>query len=351
VAIPLLTALLPGTGGILRAQPEDFLVEEVPAYEPSGAGEHVYLWVEKRGLTTADAARLLARHAGLRERDVGIAGLKDKRAVTRQYFSLALRDASRFEGFEAPGLRVLRVDRHANKLKTGHLRGNRFTLAVRGIGDDALDRSRGILEALSREGVPNAYGPQRFGRDGATASLGRALLEGTSHPDKPRAERDRSLRRLALSAFQSHLFNALLARRLSNQSWSKALDGDVLQKPTGASFVCEAPAVDQVRLDAFELSVAGPMFGPKMLAARGAAREQELAVLAEAKVEEALFAKGGELTQGARRSLRVPLGPYTLESRDEALWVSFALPRGSYASVVMREVMKSEVALEGDAGE
>jgi len=197
--------------------------------------------------------------------------------------------------------------------------------------------------------VPNAYGPQRFGRDGATASLGRALLSDSAHPDRARAERDRYLRRLALSAFQSQLFNALLAKRIRDESWTRALRGDVLQKPTGASFVSEDASVDQPRLDRFELSVAGPMFGPKMLAAQHDARALELAVLAEVGVDEALFARGGDLTQGARRALRVPLGEHGVELRDGALHLTFALPRGSYASVVMAEVMKVNVALEGDA--
>lgn len=348
--VPFLTAGLPGTGGLLRAQPEDFRVEELPAYLPQGAGEHVYLWVEKRGLTTPDAARLLARHAGLRDRDVGYAGMKDKRAVTRQWFSLALKDAARFEGFSAPGLAVLEVARHANKLKTGHLRGNRFVIALRAVPPDAAFRARAVLDALARRGLPNAYGPQRFGRDGSTSSLGRALLTGAAHPDLGRAERDGRLKRLALSAFQSELFNALLARRLGDASWDRALPGDVLQKPTGASFVCEDPALDQPRLDAFELSVAGPMFGPKMLAATGAARAHERAVLADAGVDEALFAQGGELTQGARRPLRVRLGEPSVELQGEVLTLSFTLPRGSYASVVMGEVMKSDVALDGDEG-
>ena len=346
--VPFITAALPGTGGILRAQPEDFAVEEIPAYEPVGSGEHVYLWVEKRGLTTADAARVLAKQAGLRDRDVGYAGLKDKRAVTRQYFSLCLRDAEKFRDFEAPGLKVLRVSRHANKLKTGHLRGNRFALVVRGTGEEGVFRARAILEALAKSGVPNAYGPQRFGRDNATATLGHALLTDGPHPDRVRAERDRYLRRLALSAFQSRLFNALLARRVRDSSWTQSLRGDVLQKPTGASFVCEDPSVDQPRLDRFELSVAGPMFGPKMLASQHDARAHELAVLTEASIDEALFEKGGELTQGARRALRIPLGEHGVEVRDGALHLTFALPRGSYASVVMAEVMKADVALEGD---
>ena len=348
-AIPFVTAELPGVGGLLRVEPEDFVVEEVPAYAPSGVGEHAFLWVQKRGITTADAARVLARHAGLRERDVGTAGLKDKRAVTRQLFSLCLADASRFLDFEAPGLRVLWVKRHGNKLKTGHLRGNRFVLTVRGVGPSAEARARDILARLAVTGLPNAYGPQRFGRDGATASLGRALLTGAAHPDRSRAERDGRLRRLALSAFQSQLFNALLVRRLNAATWTAAMPGDVLQKPTGAAFVCEDPAVDQARVDAFELSVAGPMFGPKMLAARGEPLAVEQAVLAEAGVAPSLFERGGELTLGARRPLRVSVAqPRVAAGADGTLEVSFGLPRGSYASVVMAEVMKADVSLEGD---
>jgi tRNA pseudouridine13 synthase len=350
MALPFVTASLPGTGGLLRAQPEDFVVEELPAYVPSGTGEHVYLWVEKRGLTTLDAARVLAGHAGLRDRDVGIAGLKDKRAVTRQWFSLALKDDARFLGFTAPGLTVLSVARHGNKLKTGHLRGNRFRLALRAVHPDGAARARAILAVLARQGVPNAYGPQRFGRDGSTARLGLALLQDVPHPDRVRAARDRALRRLALSAFQSELFNALLTRRLLDGTWNRALAGDVLQKVTGAAFVCEKPAIDQARLDAFELSVAGPIFGPRMLASRDAARAHELAVLQEAGIDEALFVRGGELTQGARRPLRVLPTEVEVEGDVERLEVRFCLPRGSYASVVMAEVMKHEVALEGDDG-
>lgn len=350
MALPFLTHALPGTGGLLRAQPEDFVVEELPAYLPSGAGEHLYLWVEKRGLTTQEAARLLARHGGVRERDVGTAGLKDKRAVSRQWFSLPVKDGAPFEGYAAPGLLVLAVSRHGNKLRTGHLRGNRFRIALRAAHADAVVRAKAILDVLARSGVPNAYGPQRFGRDGATTKLGLALLSDLPHPDRQRAARDRALRRLALSAFQSELFNLLLARRLEDGSWNRALPGDVLQKVTGAAFVCEEPRVDQLRLDAFELSVAGPIFGPKMLEARGEARAHELAVLAAQGVDEALFLAGGELTQGARRPLRVVPTEVEVEGDAERLEVRFGLPRGSYASVVMAEVMKHEVALEGDDG-
>jgi tRNA pseudouridine13 synthase len=302
--------------------------------------------VEKRNLGTPEAAALLGRAVKVQARDVGYAGLKDKRAVTRQWFSLAVKDATPLQGLEVGGLKVLKLDRHGNKLRTGHLRGNRFVLQVRGVGAGAGDVARAVLERLQQTGVPHYYGPQRFGRDGTNAALGEALLRGTPHPLLASAQRDRFLKRMALSAFQSELFNRLLARRLTERTWSQALVGDVLQKETNACFVCDDPSVDQPRLDAFEVSVSGPMFGPKLLAARGAARAIEEDVLAQAGVTEALFEAGGELTQGARRPLRIRLSDVDVALLpDGVLRVSFGLPRGGYASVVMAEVMKAHVEL------
>ncbi len=349
--LPYLTADLEGTGGALRAVEEDFRVEEVPAYLPLGSGEHVYAWVEKRGLTTAEAVRVLAKQAALRDRDIGYAGLKDKRAITRQWFSLPLRDAAPLRGFQVEGLSVLELSRHGNKLRPGHLRGNRFVVGIRGAHEGAAFRARAILDRLAAVGVANAFGPQRFGRDGQTAALGRALLLGGTHPDRARAERDRFLRKLALSAFQSSLFNRVLEQRLRDGTWNQALLGDVLQKPTGAAFVCEALEVDAPRVAAFEVSPAGPMFGAKLLAARGAPREYELGALREAEIEEAVFEKGGDLTQGARRAFRVRIEEPQVEQVDDVLRVAFTLPRGSYATVVMREIMKGDVELPDSAAD
>lgn len=345
-SLPFITAGLPGTGGSLRVAEEDFIVEEVPAYLPNGSGEHLWLWVEKRGLTTMQAVEALAKAAGLRARDLGTAGMKDKRAITRQWVSLVRKSDDFLATLAVPGLTVLTSTRHANKLRTGHLRGNRFVLTLRGVDDGAEARARAVLARLAEVGLPNAYGPQRFGRDGSTADLGRALLLGGEHPELERAKRDGRLARLALSALQSRLFNRLLARRLEDGSWSRALEGDVLQKPTGASFVCEQPEVDQPRLDRFELSVAGPMVGPKMLAARGAALALEEELLASLGLARADFEKGGELTEGARRPLRVQLeAPRVERTAPDQLQLAFGLPAGSYATCVMAEVMKAGAEL------
>src|SRR5262245_26115923 len=180
--LPYVTGDLPGTGGVLRSRDEDFVVEEQPAYEPAGQGDHVFVWIEKRGLTTPMAAEGLARALGVAARDIGWAGMKDRRAVTRQWLSLpppvtpeaALAAA-------VPGLAVLAARRHPHKLRTGHLRGNRFVLRVAGVGDSATAAARAtaVLERLAEPpGAPNWFGEQRFGRDGDNAEAGRRLLRG-----------------------------------------------------------------------------------------------------------------------------------------------------------------------------
>ncbi len=170
--LPYATPDLPGSGGTLRAAAEDFRVDEVPAYLPSGAGPHLYVRIEKRGRTTPDALRALARALGVPERDAGYAGLKDRDAVTTQWLSFpAARDPDP-AALEGPGLRVLEVSRHANKLRAGHLRGNRFAIVVRG-GD--VERARAAAAALAARGLPNFFGPQRFGSEGRNAAVGRAV--------------------------------------------------------------------------------------------------------------------------------------------------------------------------------
>ena len=176
--LPYFTADLPGIGGVLRTTDEDFRVDEVPAYEPSGAGEHVFARIEKRGLTTPHAVKAIARALGVRERDVGVAGMKDRYAVTTQWVSLpppVTPEAVRALAID--GVKVLEAIRHGHKLRTGHVRANRFKLRVRGVDPDAIERARAILARLAEApGAPNFYGEQRFGRDGDNAAKGRALL-------------------------------------------------------------------------------------------------------------------------------------------------------------------------------
>ena len=172
--LPYLTSALPGIGGVLRTVPEDFIVDEIGAYSPSGAGDHVFVRIEKRGLTTAQAVQRIARALGVNERDVGVAGMKDRHAVTRQWLSLPPPvTPEQATALALEDVRVLEAVRHGHKLRTGHVRANRFVLRVRGVGPevgDAEARAKAILDVLARPpGAPNFYGEQRFGREGDNA--------------------------------------------------------------------------------------------------------------------------------------------------------------------------------------
>lgn len=340
--LPFVTAELPGSGGALRRSPEDFRVDEVPAYLPSGAGSHLYLRVEKRGRTTRDVVRELSRALGVAERDAGYAGLKDRDAVTTQWLSFPIASDPETSSLEAAGLRVLEVSRHANKLRPGHVRANRFSLAVRG-GD--LARARAAAEALAARGLPNFFGPQRFGVEGRNAAVGRALMLGQRTPETGRAVRDRFLRRLSISAYQALLFNRWLVERMADGLFATALAGDVLKKlETGGLFTCEDPAVDGPRVERFEVSPAGPMFGHKLRPAAGEALAREARLLAAEGIALADFARGGGEAEGTRRPARLRVAP-ELEPLEDGYRASFELPKGSYATVVMRELMKLEAEL------
>jgi tRNA pseudouridine13 synthase len=358
--VPLLTKELPGTGGVLRTSEADFRVEELPLYPAAGAGDHLFVTVEKTGLNTQDAARALAAALGVAEREVGTAGLKDKRAVTVQRMSVPLprgtagpQAAAQAEEFRqralavsAPGLRVLAAERHGNKLRPGHLAGNRFRIVARGCAPGALARAEAILARLRETGAANLYGPQRFGRRGDNALLGAALL--ARDPAAQRAARDRFLRRLALSALQSELFNRCLARRIDDGLLGRAIEGDVLRKrESGGLFVCEDAAVDSPRVAAGELDPAGPLPGHSLYAARGEALLREQEVLDEAGLDPRSFAVGGGEMEGARRPYRIPADA-TVEAEQGgepgALVFAFSLPPGSYAACILREAMKTDAA-------
>jgi tRNA pseudouridine13 synthase len=346
VLLPLVTADLPGSGGVLRRAPEDFRVDEVPAYAPSGSGPHLYLRVEKRGRTTRDALRDLSRLLGVPDREAGYAGLKDRDAVTTQWLSFPVPRDPDPAALSAPGLRVLEVSRHANKLRPGHLRGNRFSIAVPG-GD--LARARACAAALAERGLPNFFGPQRFGVEGRNAEVGRALLRGERTEETRRAARDRFLRRLSISAWQALLFNRWLAERMGDGLFATALRGEVLKKlDTGGLFTCEDPAADGPRLARFEVAPAGPMFGHRMMPAAGDALAREERLLAAEGLALAELARGGGEAEGTRRAARLPVA-VALEPAGDGYRAAFELPRGSYATVLLRELTKAEPdALPGD---
>jgi len=342
MSLPYVTADLPGVAALFKAVPEDFRVDEIPAYLPSGEGEHLFLLVEKAGRDTREVADAVARALAANPRDVGVAGQKDRQAVTTQWISVAGVPAERAAGLEGDGFRVLEAKRHGNKLRTGHLRGNAFRVVLRGVDAEGEARARAIAAALEGRGLPNFYGAQRFGRRGDNAEVGRLLLLGQDDPRAQRARRDPKLRRFLVSAFQSEVFNLVLAQRLRDRTWDAPLAGDVLQKlGSGGLFVCEDPAADAPRVASFECSITGPMVGSRVRPEpMGDAAALEAAVLATTGVGIEHLARSRD-AQGARRALRLPVR-ISIERDEDALALSFELPPGAYATSVIREVTKRD---------
>ncbi|GBD22825.1 tRNA pseudouridine synthase D [bacterium HR29] len=337
-AYPMLTGDLPGIGGRIRERVEDFVVEEVPAYLPSGEGEHLYLYVEKVGIATPQLVEHLRDAGGIPEAEIGTAGLKDKRAVARQWISIPRRCQERAAVLEELGVRILDARPHRNKLRTGHLAGNRFRVHIRAARD--AESARRILARLAAEGVPNYFGPQRFGREGENAVKGLAVLRG-------RRFGPRWLERLLVSSVQSLLFNEWLAERMRRGLFDRFLEGDVAKKhATGGEFTVTEPETERERLLRFEISPTGPIFGRKMREAAGPARAFEDEILARYGLARQAFGR----RRGDRRFARVPLREWSVEPSPEGLWVSFALPKGAYATAVLREVMKVPLA-PGEADE
>jgi len=343
---PLVTAALAGVGGRIKAEPEDFEVEEIPAYAPSGQGDFLYLWIEKRDMGAEYFLRQVARRLDIAVGEVGSAGLKDRRAVTRQMISVPATVQGRLAALEGDGIRVLNTNRHTNKLRPGHLHGNRFRVLIRDARNDpaALDA---ILDPLRHQGLPNFYGPQRFGKDGESLLLGMALLRGEK---TGRPVRSPFLRKLVLSAAQSGLFNHYLARRLENGLLRTVLLGDVMAKvPAGGMFVAADVACEQERFDRRETVTAGPIFGRKTFAAGHDAAQREAETQAAFGLSVASFGGFGKLVQGTRRHNLVYVDDLSAMWEPAGLRLTFTLPAGSYATVLLREIMKTEIADEPEA--
>jgi len=340
--LPYITAELPGTGGALRVERGDFHVEELPAYQPTGAGDHVFAWIEKSGVTTLAAARALALAVGASERDVGTAGLKDRDAIALQFLSFPppVQPAALLAA-EVPGVRVLAAVPHPHKLRTGHLRGNRFALVVRRLAvpaEQAAARASEVLARLSAPpGSPNWFGEQRFGSAGDNATAGRALLRGQGRGPGGRE------RRLLVSAYQAELFNRYLRRRIEDRLYTSVVAGDLLSLRRGGLFATTEPAADQARLDSGELAVTGPIFGHKMRAPVDGsdAALRERALLEEEELALSDFRRLGKLAPGTRRPLSVALDEVAVEPiGPDAIRIRLALTSGAYATAVMREIMK-----------
>ncbi|HZW27621.1 MAG TPA: tRNA pseudouridine(13) synthase TruD [Trueperaceae bacterium] len=332
--LPFVTADVPGTGGVIRTRPEDFVVEELPLYLPEGAGSHLYLRVEKRGLTTRDLVLALVG-AGVEEAAVGVAGLKDKHALTTQWLSLPKRHEEAAAALEElPGVRVLERAYHRNKLGLGHLRGNRFAVTVRGVADGAAAAAEAALAELARRGAPNWFGPQRFGRFGANAYDGWRVLRGEDVPGGHR------LRRFFVSALQSLLFNEVLADRIGLGLYETLVAGDWARKhDTGGTFLVEDPEAEAPRAARLEVSATVPLYGRKVKPSPGRAGEVEAAAMERLGLRWADFTS----RRGDRRLTRIVVAEPSVTADGDALTLRFTLPKGSYATSVLREVMKVDV--------
>jgi tRNA pseudouridine13 synthase len=325
----------PPATALLKQTPEDFEVEEILGFEPDGDGEHQFLWVEKRGVNTADVAKRLAAFAGLREADVSWAGLKDRQALTRQWFSLQLPGrVVDWSLWSDPDVRLLRWKRHSRKLRRGSHRGNRFVITLRELrGDREVLAAR--LQRIAVDGVPNYFGSQRFGRDGRNLVLARRWAAQGSPRLKP------AQRGLHLSVLRAFLFNSVLAARVADGSWRRPLVGDLFMLDGSASFF--AAPLDEtidIRMRDWDIHPTGPLYGGAgKHQPEGDAAALEAALLAPFAVECEALANAG--VDAERRALR--LRPDALAAEwleDGALRLGFSLLRGCFATSVVRELAR-----------
>lgn len=336
---PYLTGSVPGIGGRMRVEPEDFQVDEMPLYLPCGDGEHLYIKVKKRLLSTPDLVRRISSTVGVRAQGIGTAGLKDARAITTQMVSLhgATPDRMARLKLDEQILAVEILGRHRNRLRPGHHAGNRFRIVVRDVAAQAKEAVPAVLSELSRRGVPNFFGPQRQGRTGENFRIGAALLTDAGRREKL----SRAKRMWFLNTFQSHLFNLILARRIDRID--RLLAGDwAMKMDNGACFLVEDAEQEQPRADRFEISPTGILFGSRVSWANGEPGEIERAVVTEAGATPEGLTDAAKACgfRGERRSLRIPLAELDWMLSGSNLTLSFSLPPGAYATSVLRELMK-----------
>ncbi len=323
----------PQAQGLIRSSVDDFIVEEIPRVKPAGEGAHLWLWVEKRSANTDWVAKELARVTDTVPRDVGYAGLKDRHAITRQWFSLpaATTTGENLENASIEGVTILESHRHTRKLKRGTLDGNRFHLKIRQFRGDEEETDRRLQQIRAR-GVPNYFGPQRFGHRGQNVEQGFQQLQNRSRI--PRHKRS-----IFLSAIRSFLFNHVLAERVRRGNWSTIIDGDLaMLDGTQSIFPCEKPDADiEERVRRLDIHPTGPMPGEDGTQPTGLAAELEQTVLQNwPLLIEVLKA---QRVQASRRALRLYPAELEWSFDGDSLALVFALPPGTYATTVLREIL------------
>jgi tRNA pseudouridine13 synthase len=338
MSLPYLTPSIDPIEAEFRSTPEDFEVEEVPAYAPSGTGEHIFVFIEKRELTTRDAVRALCETVGADPTAAGWAGLKDRHAITRQWISIWGTTPEALSKAEVEGIRVLDATPHPHKLRTGHLEANRFRIRLRQIDPSRIDDLHRVLEEIETRGLPNYYGEQRFGREGDNAERALRWVRGES-----RAPRGGFQRKLQMSALQSQLFNRCVAERVQTSTLGRIFSGDLVKKhDSGGLFTSTDLEETQARADAWEISPTGPMFGAKMRWPEGEARLREEALLQEAGLTLEHLGKWKRVAPGTRRFVRVPVQKIGVTVSNNTVNLEFTLPAGSYATILVREILKRD---------
>lgn len=310
----------------IRSQVEDFDVTEVLDFDFSGDGEHDYLFIRKRGANTEWVSRQLALHAGVPARDIGYAGMKDRHAVTRQWFSVPRWHAPDWDQLDVDGVSVLEKQRHNRKLRRGAHRENRFRIVLRGAIPDAVAVAE-RLGIIRSTGVPNYFGEQRFGRRGSNIALANVWAEGKRLP--------RHKRSIAISAARSYLFNAALDQRVRDKTWNRILAGDVANLDGSAS-VFQVGDVDEEltrRCELMDIHPAGPLFG-EGTAAPCPSPEHDNWIEAFAK----------NRVEGANRSLRLRVSDLNWSIDGDRLQLEFGLGRGAFATSVLREIAEITAA-------
>ncbi len=324
----------------IRSSPQDFQVDEIPLYAPAGSGGHVFVQVRKTGWSTDACARRIASALGMDKREIGHAGMKDRHAVTTQWLSFPWPEGEalpNLDSLAAESIEVLAAVRHPHKLRVGHLRGNHFTIVLRDLGTPQLDWME-VMSRWSGQGIPNRFGPQRFGRDGDNPQRALDWLRGRN-----RGPRDKRTRRLVISSVQSLLFDRLLDRRVADGTWDTVVAGDLVKtRDRGGLFLSEDGAWDAKRAARAEVSATGPMFGPRMRWPEGLPAQWEAEIVEEALGGRDALDGMGKMGAGTRRALRiipenlkfVPSG----EHSDASVTICMTLPKGAYATTVIGEL-------------
>ena len=353
--------------GSIKEHPEDFIVEEIPLYEPCGSGEHVYISVRKTNISHDSLLNVVARALNVSTRAIGYAGRKDLYATTTQLLSAHLPEIDVELLNDTRNVELLWQSKHTNKLRRGHLLGNRFKIRIRGVDTADVGFIQERMERLSREGIPNSFGPQRFGNHKNNHHLGKALLKedwdqliellgGGDEVLAQRVAQRRSrgaiakpLRKLWVNALQSAIFNGVLEQRIAEGTWNTPLIGDLVCKhgARGRTFEATTEEIDSVefqsRVDSVEISPTGPMWGKKMREPAGNIFDKEMAVLKSFGLTQSQFATTRQYGMGARRPLRVPVdNTEVTEGNDERgffVLAQFELPAGSYATTLIESLL------------